>query len=239
MKTFIVAVVVAALLAAIATQIHSTLFTENTLALLVLFFVVAAASALVTVRFAVRQPEAKPAEAPQPSPQQRKTPVRHRRPAPPKDAKRETGTVKWFDRNKGFGFIVRGNSDEIFVHHRSIRQERQRARRTRRRAAGELRRRRTPARLAGRGRRARVNVKRLLTERLEAALAEAGADNAQAIVGPATRPEFGDYQANGAMAAAKRLKRKPRDLAQELIERRRPRRHRRHLRGHRARASSA
>lgn len=121
MKTFIVAVVVAALLAAVATQVYSTLFTENTLALLVLFFVVAAASALVTVRFAVRQPEAKPAEAPQPSPQQRKTPVRHRRPAPPKDAKRETGTVKWFDRNKGFGFIVRGNGDEIFVHHRSIR----------------------------------------------------------------------------------------------------------------------
>ena len=63
-----------------------------------------------------------------------------------------------------------------------------------------------------------MNVKRLLTERLEAALAEAGADHAQAIVGPATRPEFGDYQANGAMAAAKRLKRKPRDLAQELID---------------------
>ena len=63
-----------------------------------------------------------------------------------------------------------------------------------------------------------MNVKRLLTERLEAALAEAGAEDAQAIVGPATRPEFGDYQANGAMAAAKRLKRKPRDLAQDLID---------------------
>ena len=47
--------------------------------------------------------------------------MRHRRPGPPKGAKRESGTVKWFDRNKGFGFIVRENGDEIFVHHRSIR----------------------------------------------------------------------------------------------------------------------
>lgn len=63
-----------------------------------------------------------------------------------------------------------------------------------------------------------MNLKRLLTERLEAALAAVGADGAQAIVGPATRPEFGDYQANGAMAAAKRLRRKPQDLAGALIE---------------------
>ena len=63
-----------------------------------------------------------------------------------------------------------------------------------------------------------MNLKRLLTERLEAALVAVGADDAQAIVGPATRPEFGDYQANGAMAAAKRLKRNPRDLAGQLIE---------------------
>ena len=63
-----------------------------------------------------------------------------------------------------------------------------------------------------------MNLKRLLTERLEAALSAAGADGAQAIVGPATRPEFGDYQANGAMAAAKRLQRAPRDLAAALID---------------------
>ena len=63
-----------------------------------------------------------------------------------------------------------------------------------------------------------MNLKHLLTERLEAALAAVGADGAQAIVGPATRPEFGDYQANGAMAAAKRLRRKPQDLAGALIE---------------------
>ena len=58
-----------------------------------------------------------------------------------------------------------------------------------------------------------MNLKRLLTERLEAALAAVGADGAQAIVGPATRPEFGDYQANGAMAAAKRLQQEVRGIS--------------------------
>ena len=36
---------------------------------------------------------------------------------------RESGTVKWFNRSKGFGFIVRENGEEIFVHQRSIRSE--------------------------------------------------------------------------------------------------------------------
>ncbi|WOJ95224.1 cold shock domain-containing protein [Congregibacter variabilis] len=28
--------------------------------------------------------------------------------------------MKWFNGTKGFGFIIRDNGEEIFVHHRSI-----------------------------------------------------------------------------------------------------------------------
>lgn len=126
MKTFIVAGVVSVLFAAIATQIYSTLFAASTLALLVLTFVACAGTALVTVRFGARARLGTGAQSTRSTGRRRgrddeRTPVRHRRPGPPKGAKRESGTVKWFDRNKGFGFIVRGNGDEIFVHHRSIR----------------------------------------------------------------------------------------------------------------------
>jgi CspA family cold shock protein len=35
-------------------------------------------------------------------------------------AKREVGTVKWFNDSKGFGFITRDEGNDLFVHHNSI-----------------------------------------------------------------------------------------------------------------------
>jgi CspA family cold shock protein len=32
----------------------------------------------------------------------------------------ETGTVKWFNSSKGYGFISREEGDDVFVHYRSI-----------------------------------------------------------------------------------------------------------------------
>jgi len=62
-----------------------------------------------------------------------------------------------------------------------------------------------------------VNIKALLAKRIEAAF------DIALIVGPALiqtagKPEFGDYQANGVMAAAKKAGKNPREVAQQVID---------------------
>lgn len=38
-------------------------------------------------------------------------------------AERETGTVKWFNDSKGYGFIAREQGEDVFVHFSGIRGE--------------------------------------------------------------------------------------------------------------------
>ncbi len=38
-------------------------------------------------------------------------------------ADRETGTVKWFNNSKGYGFIEREQGEDVFVHYNSIRSD--------------------------------------------------------------------------------------------------------------------
>ena len=122
MKPTLVALVVGALFAAVATAIHASFLAGNVLALLVLVWLAASATGLVAVRFHART--APVAAEPTPS-RPRREPDRQRSFSPeiPPDAERETGTVKWFNRSKGFGFIIRDSGGEIFVHYRSIRAE--------------------------------------------------------------------------------------------------------------------
>ena len=63
-----------------------------------------------------------------------------------------------------------------------------------------------------------MNIRTLLDTKISQALANAGAENSPAVVKASARPEFGDYQANGIMGAAKKLKMNPRDLAGKVLE---------------------
>ncbi|STR45391.1 arginine--tRNA ligase [Iodobacter fluviatilis] len=60
-------------------------------------------------------------------------------------------------------------------------------------------------------------IHQLLTSRFAAALAQVGAPDASPNIQVASKPEFGDYQANGIMGAAKALKTNPRALAEQVL----------------------
>jgi arginyl-tRNA synthetase len=62
-----------------------------------------------------------------------------------------------------------------------------------------------------------MHIRSLLSQRIEAAFTALGLSG-QALLQSASRPEFGDYQANGVMAAAKRAGKNPREVAQSVID---------------------
>jgi len=63
-----------------------------------------------------------------------------------------------------------------------------------------------------------MNIKRFLVEQVSKAMLAAGLpQDSEPLVTQSTRPEFGDYQANGALPAAKKMKTNPRELAAKVV----------------------
>lgn len=64
-----------------------------------------------------------------------------------------------------------------------------------------------------------MKIRELLSNRVQEAMIAAGIpDDCQPMVSPSKNPQFGDFQANGSMAAAKKVGQKPRDLAQRIVD---------------------
>ena len=60
-------------------------------------------------------------------------------------------------------------------------------------------------------------IEQLLEEKTIQAITAVCGEPAPALVNPTANPQFGDYQANGVMAAAKARKMNPRELAQKVV----------------------
>ena len=135
MRTFFILAASALLLAAVIVELSSRLWPGSGVALLALASLALISQGYLSLRFAApaaagasssarnarsarsakREPTRASAAKSQPS-----SPAGS---SAGSSADRESGTVKWFNRTKGFGFIVRESGEEIFVHQRSIRVE--------------------------------------------------------------------------------------------------------------------
>lgn len=64
-----------------------------------------------------------------------------------------------------------------------------------------------------------MNIQSILSDNIKQAMIQAGADEqCEALVRQSNKPQFGDYQANGIMAAAKKLGLNPREFAQRVLD---------------------
>ena len=114
MKVLIVISAVSLFAAALTMQVVVRAFGDNQIAFLIISFLTTLGACLTTLRVAER-----PSRKARPPKQKKRQPQKTRETTG--SEVREDGVVKWFNRSKGFGFIVRDNGEEIFVHHRSIR----------------------------------------------------------------------------------------------------------------------
>ena len=142
MRTTLIAAASAIFFAAVVTELSTRLWPESYIALLLLATVALFLSGLLNLKLAGAGAgagasagagtEARPRgrsdrgrgdkDKPRGNDGQQKRKAAPAQPAPPAGP-RETGTVKLFNRTKGFGFVIRESGEEIFVHQRSIRAE--------------------------------------------------------------------------------------------------------------------
>jgi len=129
MRTLFIFAASALLLAAVTVELSTRLWPGSSLALFVVAALALFAQGYLSLRFAPAAAAAPAARGERKPSGSSDAPGRKRREARPRPAAaspaasgpRESGTVKWFNRTKGFGFIVRASGEEIFVHQRSIR----------------------------------------------------------------------------------------------------------------------
>ena len=144
MRTLLIAAASAIFFAAVVTELSTRLWPESYIALLLLATIALFLSGLLNLKLAraavgtaavaaapgraETEPHSRNREdkgrgsrdRPQSNGGQQPRKAPSQQPEPPAGP-RESGTVKWFNRSKGFGFVVRESGEEIFVHQRSIR----------------------------------------------------------------------------------------------------------------------